>query len=921
MTAAQRLLGRRREREALDRLVADVGAGGSRALVLRGDAGVGKSMLLHHLSQRIVDWRVVRIAGVEARMDGAYSGRRDLCRPLSDHLEDLPVPQRDALSIALGLASGPSPDRLLVGLATLALVGAAARAQPLACIVDDAHWLDQATARTLAFVARRLHSQRVGLVCATRTGQGADVLSGMPSLSIRGLDADDARELLLGTLHGPLDAAVVDRIVAECQGNPLALLELPRACTAVDLAGGYGFPENGPVPDRFQRIYLQRITELPTDTRSLVLVAAAEPLGDAALLRRAAESLGLHIALLGPAIDAELLRLGTRLEFVHPLVRSLAYGAATPDDRRRAHRALADSTHPRSHPERRTWHRALAATGPDEEVASELERVASRARAQGGLPAQAAFLRRATELTPTGPGRSRRALDAALANVRAGALSTALRLLDVAADGPVDERQFGRMDVIRAQLAFSSARSDDAASLFLAAARRLEPLDLPLACATYLDAFSAAHLASRLDDGVGVADVARAVRATPRVIHHEPGPGDLLLDAFVALTEDYSDAVPLLRRAVATLRSGAVATAHNMRWLWPGCVLALALWDDDSAYVLSDLHLQAARRAGALTELPLAISSRIAILAFCGDLSTAGSLVEEAQSVHEATGVVDASGGALTVAAWRGGPPEATEPTATRKPAAGSRGGGAGRAISGYASAVLYNGLGRFGEAAVAARRACAAPQGVVVRNWGLTELVESAARTGQTDVAVTALEELTAKAQASGTDWALGIHARSQAMLSDADAAEDLFRQAVERLSSVRVRAELARAHLVYGEWLGQRDRWLDARDQLSAAYGMFSALGMTAFADRAGRELARTSSTAGERMTEGRNALTPQEAHIARLAQDGLTNLEIAARLVLSTRTVEWHLRKVFTKLGITSRRELRRALSAQDDPDGPR
>ncbi len=913
--------GRRREREALDRLVADVVAGESRVLVLRGDAGVGKSALLGHLSQLVADWRVVPLAGAESGMEFAYSGLHDLCTPLMDHLDELPVPQRDALATVLGIASGPSPDPFVVALATLSLVAAAAEAQPLACIVDDAQWLDPATARILAFVARRLLAERVALVCAARTGPGDGVLSGLPSLPIPRLTDADARTLLLDSLHGPLDAAVVDRIVAECHGIPLALLELPRTWTVEELAGGFGLPENRSVAGRIEQSYLQRLSQLPTHTQLLVLVAAADPLGDPALLGRAAEHLGLDMKVADPAVDAGLLRLRARVEFAHPLVRSATYGAAAIGDRRRVHQALAESTQPDSHPDRRAWHRALATAGPDEDVASELARSASRARARGGLAAAAAFLTRATELTPTARGRTPRALDAALANVQAGAFDTALRLLTLAADGPLDGLQRAQVDMIRAQLAFSTARGNEATTLLLSAARHLELLDLRSARATYLDAFSAAQFAARLNGGVGVADVARAVRAAPRVPDRELNTGDLLLDAFVALTEDYTAAVPLGRRALGRLRGDAVPSQSNLRWLWQGCVLALELWDDDTAYVLSDLHLRTARETGALTELPLALGSRTPILVFCGDLSAADALVEEARSVYEAAGIAEAPYGALTTAAWRGSAPEAMELTATVKREATSRGEGVGVAISEYARAVLCNGLGRFDEALAAARSACADPQEMVAHNWGLPELVEAATRLGRTDLAGAALDELTVKARATGTDWAMGIQARSQAMLSDADTAEGLFRRAVEHLGRARVRGELARAHLVYGEWLRRRDRRLDARDQLSAAHAMFRAMDMQAFADRTGRELVATGATVQARLTEVRDALTPQEAHIARLAQDGLSNLEIGARLFLSARTVEWHLRKVFTKLGVRSRRELGRALSNRDGADGPR
>jgi DNA-binding CsgD family transcriptional regulator len=907
---AARLLGRRSECEVLDRLVADVVAGASRVLVLRGDAGVGKSVLLGYLSERVAGWRVASAVGMESEMELAYSGLHQLCAPMLDHLERLPVPQRDALATVFGLSTGPVPDRLMVGLATLTLVAEAAEQDPLICFVDDAQWLDHASAQILGFVARRLLAERVALVCAARTGSGDDVLAGLPALPIRGLGDSDARALLLGNVHGPLDAAVGDQLIAESHGNPLALLELPRTWRAADLAGGFGLPESQPVASKIERSYVRRLLMLPSDTQLLVLAAAAEPLGDPVLLHGAAEALGIDMAAAAPAVDAGLLQVRGRVEFAHPLVRSAAYRAAATDDRYRVHRALAKATDAEADPDRRAWHRARATPGPDEDVAAELERSAGRAQSRGGLAAAAAFLTRATELTPDPTRRVRRALDAAFANVQAGAFDTARTLLTIARGGPVDELQRAQIDLVRAQLAFASSRGNEATPLLLAAARRLEPLNLELARQTYLDTFSAAQFAARLNAGVGVAEVARAARAAPRRSDDEPTAGDLLLDAFSALTDDYDTAVPRSRDALQRLRGLNISTKERLRWLWQGCVLALELWDDESSYVLSQRHLQIARKTGALSELPLALGSRTPILVFCGELSAAASLVEEARSVVEAMGVNEAPYGALTLAAWRGQAREARELIEVTMREASSRGEGVGVAICEYTRAVLCNGLGQYEEALVAAGSA-SEYQEVVAENWGLTELIESATRTGRTDLATDALHRLARKARASGTDWALGMEARSLALLSEGDDAERRFRDAIQHLSRTRVRAELARARLLYGEWLRRANRRVDARGELNIAYEMFSAMGIEGFAERTRRELLATGATVRKRNVETRDDLTAQETQIARLARDGLSNPEIGAQLFISARTVEWHLRKVFTKLDISSRRQLRGAL----------
>jgi DNA-binding CsgD family transcriptional regulator len=917
------LLGRRDECDALDRLLADVFAGASGVLVLTGDAGVGKSALLDYLSARLDGWRVVFVAGVESEIDLAYSGLHQLCAPLLGRRGELPVPQRDALAAVFGLSAGPAPDRLLVGLATLTLLAQAAEQRPLACIVDDAQWLDSASAQILAFVARRLLAERVALVCAGRTGIADGVLAGLPALPIGGLSDSDARSLLLGSLHGPLDAAVTDHIIAESHGNPLALLELPRAWRTADLAGGFGLPDaqagGHPVADKIEHSYAQRLRLLPSETQLLVLIAAAEPLGDPALLRHAADSLGIGMQAAVPAADAGLLQLGSLVEFAHPLVRSAAYHTAAAADRRRAHRALSEATDAQRDPDRRAWHRARATSGPDEDVAAELERSADRAEARAGLAAAAAFLTQATQATPLAPARTRRALAAAFANVQAGAFDTARTLLTIARDGPVGDQQRAEIDLVSAQLAFAASRGSEATPLLLAAARRLEPLDLELARQTYLDAFSAAQFAARLNNGASVAEVARAVRSAPRPRDDELTAGDLVLDAFVTLAEDYPAAVPLGRNALARLCGDAGVPRERLRWLWQGCVLALELWDDESAYTLSKRHLQIARKTGALSELPLALGSHTPILVFSGELATAAALAEEARSVLDAAGIGEAPYGRLVLAGWQGQERGTRELMDAAMHEARARGEGVGVAICEYSRAVLCNALGQYGEALTAARGACADPTEMVAHNWGMAELIESAVRTGRIDLAEDALHRLAGKARACGTDWALGIEARCRALLSAGDLADREFRKAIEHLSQARVRAELARAHLLYGEWLRRANRRIDSRTELALAHDMFTAMGIGGFAERARRELLATGAAVRARTVEAVDQLTGQEALIAQLARDGLSNLEIGAQLFISARTVDWHLRKVFTKLEISSRRQLPQALP--DDRAGPR
>jgi len=860
-----RLLGRREECAALDQLVAGVLEGASRVLVVRGEPGVGKSALLGYLSRRIAgetarggNWRVVSAAGVQSEMELPYSGLHQLCTPLLDHLGELPAPQQAALATVFGLSAGPAPDRLLVGLATLSLVSQAAEQQPLACIVDDVQWLDGASAQMVAFVARRLLAEPVALVCAVRTGTGDNVLAGLPALDIHGLSDSDARALLLDHVRGPIDAAVTDQIIAESHGNPLALLELPRTWQTAELAGGFGLPAGQPVAGKIENSYVKRLRLLPADTQLLVLAAAADPVGDPVLIRRAGGVLGVDMMAAGPAMDAGLIQVRFRWEFVHPLVRSAAYQASDAADRRRVHHALADATDADADPDRRAWHRARATPAPDEEVAAELEQSASRAQARAGLAASAAFLTRATELTPDPGTRTRRALSAAFANVQAGAFEATRTLITIAREGSLDEMQRAQIDLVRAQLAFASSRGREATLLMLAAAQQLQPLNLQLARQTYLDAFSAAQFAARLNGGVGTAEVALAVRSAPRQPDQVPTPGDLLLDALVGLTDDYAAAVPLGRGALARLRGDPGSAREHLRWLWQGCVLALELWDDHSAYDLSGHHLQMARKTGALSELPLALGSRTPIFVFCGELTAAASLVEESRSVHEAAGIAEAPYGALVLTAWRGQVREATELIDVAIDGASARGEGVGVAICEYSHAVLCNGLGQHEEALAAARRACADPSEMVAHNWGMIELIEAATRTGRADLAAEALGRLTTKAHASGTDWVLGIEARSQALLSEGDTAERGFREAITHLHRARVRGELARAHLLYGEWLGRENRRADARGELTLAYDMFTAMGMGGFAERTRRELLATGATVRTRTAEAVDQLT---------------------------------------------------------------
>ncbi|MEU3511967.1 AAA family ATPase [Streptomyces longwoodensis] len=903
------LRGRTAECEALDEVARAVEAGRSAVLVVRGEAGMGKSALLDHLAGRVGDHRVARGAGVESEMELPFAGLHQLCAPFLDRVPRLPPPQREALATAFGFSSGPPPDRFLVGLAVLGLLTDAAADQPLFCLVDDVQWLDRVSAQTLSFVARRMLAEPLALVFATRETRGRDDLGGLPELTLEGLRNADARALLESVAGGPLDERIRERILAEARGNPLALVELPHSPGEPEPADGLGLPDPGPVTGRIERTYLSRVHALPADTQRLLLIAAAEPIGDVTLLRRAAERLGVDPGAVGPAVAAGLLDVGALVRFRHPLLRSAVYRSAALPDLRRTHRVLAEVTD--LDPDRRAWHLARATVRPDEVIAADLESSAGRAMSRGGAAAAAAFLAHAAVLTPQPHRKASRALAAAEAKLRAGAPGAARELLALAESTAPDERVHAHAALLRAQIAFASSRGDEALTALVAAARRLVPLDVALARDTFLDAISAAMFAGRLASATDVREVSLAAQQTSPPVTGPPRDADLLLDALsTRFTDGYDASVTPARAAVRALRK-ETAVEDVLRWSWLVSALAAEMWDDRAWTELAARHVHTARALGALTELPLALNSRVVIHASAGELDAAGLLVAEIATIQEAAGNGFTAYGALTLAAWQGHQREAADLIRTSMADAARRGEGIGVAIAQRAMAVLNNSLGRYQEGLEAAREASAHPTDLVAAQWGLVELVEAAARLDQQEVAEQALERLTRITDAAGTDWALGIQARSRALLSGDDTAEALYREAVERLERTLVQSELARAHLVYGEWLRRVNRRNDARHHLRTAHAMFSAFGAEAFADRALRELRVSGGTTAAAKGAAVTSLTPQENQIARLARDGLTNAEIGAQLFLSPHTVEWHLRKVYAKLGIASRRLLRTAL----------
>jgi DNA-binding CsgD family transcriptional regulator len=907
----KRLLGREPERRALDSLLEALHSGESRALVLHGQPGMGKSVLLDYLAERASDCRVIAIAGIEAEMELPFAALHQLCAPMLDHLERLPTPQRQALETTFGISSGPVPDRLLVGLAFLGLLSEVAADRQLVYLVDDAQWLDRPSAQVVAFAARRLGAEGVGIVIATRTL--SPDLAGLAELPVKGLTGEDARALLDSVLTVHVDEFVLDRLVSETQGNPLAVLELPRGLTATELAGGFAPQSAGELSGSIEESFRQRVERLPSQTQRLLLLAASEPLGDPLLLWRAAERLGIEVAAGRPAVDDGLVSFENRVRFRHPLVRSAIYRSATAEAKRASHAALAAVTDPTIDPERRAWHRAQATSGPDEEVADELERYAGRAQSRGGVAAAAAFLERATELSPEPKKRATRALAAGLAKAQAGASGPALELLAMAEAGPLEDVDRARVDLVRAQLAFATNRGRDAPPLLLNAARRLEKVDADLARATYLDALIAASMAGRsAEPEANIAAVARAARSAPRPAH-AAGPSDLLLDGLVAkIVDGYAPALPTLKAALVADRTG-MPPDKELRWLSLAYRSAMDIWEDEQALTLCARSVDLAREVGALSELSLAVNDRALLLLLSGDPNGAASATEEAYATAEALRSNSVAWGPMGVAAWQGREHEASALIEAATGISASRGEGSMIAGGEWAHAVLNNGLGRYELAFRAAQRAVEFSNSWVfgLANWALLELIEAAARTGTTSAVVDARRQLAEMAEASGTHWAVGSYARALALASDGDSAEKLHRESIEHFGRSKIKAQLGRAHLLFGEWLRRERRRSDARAELRIAVELLDANGMDAFAERGRRELRATGETSRKRRVDTRSQLTAQETQVARLARDGLTNPEIGERLYISARTVQYHLGKVFSKLGITSRSQLGDAL----------
>lgn len=919
------LVGRHRECEELDDLLAGLRKGESRVRVIRGEAGIGKSVLLEYVSARASEVTVTRARGIEADMELPYASLHQLCAPFLAEVDALPGPQRDALRVAFGMAAGDPPDRFLVGLAVLTLLTRASETRPVLVVVDDAQWLDQVSLQTLEFVARRLLAEAVSMTFAVRDPEGQAALGGLPEMRLGGLDAAAAGELLEAAVGGRLEKRVRDRFVAEMHGNPLALLEFSRGRSAAELA--YGFDSGSPgvqgtVSSRVERDFADRLGSLPASTRTLLLIAAAEPVGDARLLVRAAAAMRITPDA-APAKAAGLIEFGESLRFRHPLVRSAVYHQADAEERRAVHRALAEATDPVLDPDRRAWHAAQAVDGADEEVAAGLEQAADRARQRGGMAAEAVLLERAAEVTPDPWSRGRRALAAAEAHFSAASPDRATEQATLAELSPLSPLDRARLARLRARILFARSRSDEAAPLLLDAAAQFTTAGSPLARETYLEAISATIFAGRVHGPTGARAAAIAARGSGA-----PPSGaeaaDLLLDGVATLLADgWETGVPALCRALEPFAHEDLGTREAvMRWLLLVPVALEAFihhaWDLHAWDTLATRAVRLARDIGALGVLPPALIYAGGVHIHYGDFAQAARMIDEADAIAAATGHAPHKYAALVLAAWRGDEDVAAGIIEDARARAAQGGEVSLLGAMGYIQGVLFNGLARYDRALVAARSGIE-HDGFNFTGLSLVEHVEAATRCGELDQARASLARLLELTRAADSGWARGAGARSQALLTDdSDEADGLYRTAIEEFGRGRVAVEVARTHLLYGEWLRRTHRRSAAREHLRTAHGMFDGMRANAFAERARRELLASGERVRARETGRASALTPQESQIATLAAGGMTNPKIGAELFISPHTVEWHLRKVYTKLGISSRRALRGALASAPAAD---
>ena len=909
------LLGRADERAALERLLASVHGGRSEVLIVRGDAGIGKTALLDHLSRLGDGLTVVRLGGAEAEANLPFAAIQRLAHSAGAIQDSLPAPQRAALSVAIGIAAGPPPDRFLIGLAVLALLEGLAHDRPLLLLVDDAQWLDQESIDALAFAARRLDEQRVGLVIGHRRDPPVSAFDGFPALDIDGLAAADALNLLRRVVTRRLDRRISDQIVTATGGNPLAIIDLAQELSTHQLVGLTLLPEPLPVGSHLEAHYLRQTQAFPADAQTWLLLAAAEPTGDPAYVASAAAVLGIDVHAADLAEAANLVTIGSRIEFRHPLVRSAIYTGATGSQRRRVHNALSAVIRRARDVDRRAWHLAAGCVGTDENVALLLEQAAERARERGGYSARASFLSRAAELSPEGRDRIERSLAAAEAALMAGRGPQAIAILDSLEINDSDKVTGGRSLMIRGSaLAFTGQAGAMAKvpAICAAAADAFESSSPELARDALLTAFERALSSEWLTESTTLTELAE--RASRLELAERSIP-NLMLAALASLVADpFPTAYPRLRSAVDAIRGVDAPLSEILLWGSLSVALTTALWDDSARNDILVQAADAARDSGALHVLDklmfiLSLSETV-----MGQLDSAARYLDELSQVRDALGMTPAQQEMFRNAeylGWRGGDSTVREAIEATRPAAVYLGIGGAETLARTGFLLLDIAEGDYDSAYSIARKIHDF-EFMQISIRVLPDLVEAAVRSGRPSEAQDALAELTVVTEASGTDWGLGVLERSRGVAAESDSDPTAhYRAAIGHLENTRARADLARTHLLYGEWLRRRKRRRDARIELGAALEHFQEMGAASFAARARRELAATGGADSGHFRSGANLLTPQEQAVARHAAQGATNAEIALALVVSHHTVDYHLRKIYQKLGVSSRRQLASAL----------
>jgi DNA-binding CsgD family transcriptional regulator len=901
------LIGRSRETAQLNALLQGVRGGLGGAVVLRGEAGIGKTALLNAVIDAAGGLSVVRLEGVESEMQLGYAALHRLVRRYLHRLDHLPEPQRDALQSAFGLTAMAPADRFMVALATLSLLGDVAKDEPLLVIIDDAQWLDHESVASLVFVARRLHADQMALVFAVRDSLDTGTLfQGIPELRISGLDEGAARDLLSASVVDPVSHHVAGRIIAVTRGNPLALQELSGELTPEHLAEHEPLPDPLPIGELIEARFLRQVRLLPDDTQLLLLAAAADPEGDRDTLWRASSVLGVSAVALEPAADSGLVVLHPRIEFRHPLVRSAVYSGATATDRRRVHHALAEVMNAETDPDRKALHMASAALGPDEGLAAALEQSAAQARARGGYVAESSFLARSASLTPDPHRQAGRLLLAAQAAFLAGNVGYSESLLGQAR--PLLSSTFERAQAQRldGHLRYPLGQPHLAPSLLLGAAKAFGPAHPVLSHHSLIDAFQACGVSLEFTEGTTGSEIGQTALESLALQGGATTPADVLLKAFaLRYCEGYTAAVPAMRDAVRAQADMSFEEVN--RWNYLAAILAIELWDEaENRNTMTRLE-SAARATGALPALQVALAGLATIDRRAGRFNEAreryAELHDVALAIGEFVDVLDLFDAELLC--WQG------DEQARAKVAHLMEGG----AAFCYATLIYSANLslstlelaeGRY-EAALAAALKVTRGDGLGWSSEAIPNVVEAAVRCGDTSSATDALECLIERAAASGTPWSLGLLARCRALVTDGSGAAVLYEEGLSRLGQTSLRTEVARTHLVYGEWLRRQKRRTEARDQLRRAYEMFDTMGARPFAERARVELLATGERARARSVETTHDLTSREMQVARLAAQRATSREIAGQLFISANTVDYHLRKVFQKLGVTSRRDL--------------